>query len=202
MRPVGGATGEGRALSPLPRPDSSTPPRTKDAAHGLVAAVLRVALVLSLAGAGWTIYKRLPGGGESSPFENGARHAETKLRIVLRRAPDAAGGARAVRAVRIPFQLRSIDTEAAARREFLSEPRRGMQMDEFIESKMGAHARIEGQFDEQGQAVVNVPPGRWRVQATLNDALELTWRLPVNVAGREQTVELTPANVYTKTKSF
>jgi hypothetical protein len=67
---------------------------------------------------------------------------------------------------------------------------------------MGDRQPLSVELDDRGEATVAVPPGKWWVHATVNGALEFTWRLPVNVAGREQTVELTEANAFTKTKSF
>ncbi|MCA1615631.1 MAG: hypothetical protein LC800_16325 [Acidobacteria bacterium] len=119
---------------------------------------------------------------------------ETALRIVLRREGAAAAG-------EVPVQLYSIDV-AAARREFEDERRYGQRFEDFVARRMGARRPVSARLDAGGQALVTVPHGRWWVHATLPGEAELTWRLPVNVSGREQTVELNGANAFTRTKSF
>lgn len=178
-------------------------------AHRWLVAVLRVALVLALAGAGWLVYRRLP--ADDAPHSLGAagQTRETLLRIVLvarsgsrvqsSATDDATAAAGAAAAT--PIQLYSIDV-AAAQREFLDERRPGQRFEDFIVRRMGARQPIRTQLDQNGQAVVYVPPGRWWIHATQEGAQEVTWRLPVNVAGREQTIELTQANAYMRTKRF
>ena len=168
---------------------------------GFVAATLRAALLLALVAAGWSIYRGLPR-DESPPLGDSRRVAETRLHLVVRGARDNDAGAAHEPAA---FQLYSFDVAAAqraAQREFLSEPSRGARLEEFVRRRMGGRAPVEGRFDERGRAVVKVPPGKWWVHATLPGTPELTWRLPVNVAGREQSVELTPENAYTRAKRF
>lgn len=177
--------------------------------HPFLAAALRAALVVALVGAGWSIYRRLPDDGASS-VNPATRASRTRLRIILRRA--ASGKDRAVSQnvgapaqQKIPFQLFPIDMTAAqqaAQREFLSEPPRGSRLADFMTRRMGGRAPVAGQLDESGQATIEIPSGKWWVHATLDTLPELSWRLPVNVAGREQTVELTPDNVYERTKRF
>lgn len=155
---------------------------------------LRAALFVALVGAVWLIYRRLPPGDARAG--GAAAHALTRLHIVLEHgAEDGAASAE------IPVHLYSIDV-ASARREFDSEPRRGVRFEEFVQRRMGARKPLTARLDARGHALVEVPPGRWWVHATLDAAPELTWRLPINVAGREQTVELTPENAYTRAKRF
>jgi hypothetical protein len=45
-------------------------------------------------------------------------------------------------------------------------------------------------------------PGRWWIHALLSGSENVEWRVPVNVNGRQQTVELNTGNVYARTKSF
>ncbi|HEY0080842.1 MAG TPA: hypothetical protein VGB73_19725 [Pyrinomonadaceae bacterium] len=160
--------------------------------RAFVAAVLRFLLLVALIGAGWSIYRRQPGG--SSPFQNAGQYAETNLKIVVRRAPSG-------QPVRGRVQLYSIDVNAA-RREFFSERREGTRLEDFMMRRMGGRAPLEAEFDERGQATIKVPPGKWWVHATIDASTELTWRLPVNIAGRDQSVELTPDNAYARTKTF
>ncbi|HEX8072954.1 MAG TPA: hypothetical protein VF546_23615 [Pyrinomonadaceae bacterium] len=164
-------------------------PETK---RNLLAAALRLGLLLALGYAGWRIYQRLPAGDAG----DAAGAPPTTLRLILRRAvDDGALGAD------IDVQLYSVDL-AAVQREFASERRPGVRYHDFLARRMQGRPPVTTRLDAAGQATVSVAPGRWWVHATLNGAEEITWRLPVNVAGREQTVELTPENAYTRTKSF
>ncbi len=119
------------------------------------------------------------------------------MRVVLRRAsirfPVAEG--------KMPVQLFPINM-AAARSEFESERRPGVRFEDFVMRQMGNRQPIKGQLDERGEAVIPVPPGRWWVHAQAEGEQELTWRLPVNVTGREVTVELTYDNAYLRAKKF
>ncbi len=171
-------------------------------------ATLRVVLILALAGAGWLVYRRLP--PDDAPHSLGAagQTRDTLLRIVVlpRRGGgggDAqnSGGAQNSGDAPVPVQLYSIDV-AAAQREFLDERRPGQRFEDFIVRRMGARQPIRTQLDGSGQTAVYVPPGRWWIHATQAGAQDVIWRLPVNVAGREQTVELTAANAYMRTKRF
>ena len=161
----------------------------------LIVNALRVALVASLVLAGFAVYRKLPQ-DDSGAARSGRASKQTLLRIVLRREGlDGAGPANTA------VELYSVDV-AAARREFDDERRYGQRFEDFVTRRMGARQPVSAKLDGEGQALVAVAPGRWWVHATLAGANELTWRLPVNVSGREQTVELTPSNAYTRTKSF
>jgi len=172
-------------------------------AHRWLVALLRVALILALAGAGWLVYRRLPA-DDAAPHSLGAagQARDTLLRIVLLPHP---GGheqnSDAAQTDATSVQLYSIDV-AAAQREFLDERRPGQRFEDFMVRRMGARQPIRTQLDASGHAIIYVPPGRWWIHATQAGAQEVSWRLPVNVAGREQTVELTPANAYMRTKRF
>ncbi|HEX8633798.1 MAG TPA: hypothetical protein VF703_06545 [Pyrinomonadaceae bacterium] len=170
--------------------------------HRWLVALLRVALVVALAGAGWLVYHRLP--ADDAPHTLGAtgQTRDTLLRIHVLPRPGGGGDAQnAAAATATPVQLYSIDV-AAAQREFLDERRPGQRFEEFIVRRMGARQPIRAQLDASGQTIVYVPPGRWWVHVTQEGAQEVVWRLPVNVAGREQTIELTAANAYMRTKRF
>ena len=161
--------------------------------RALLVVALRCALVAALVFAVWAAYRRVPHEAGSVGASAGVQRATT-LRIVLRRGGLEGDSAQ-------PLQLYPIDV-AAARREFEDERRYGQRFEDFVTRRMGARQPVTARFDETGQAVVAVPAGRWWVHATLAGTHEVTWRLPVDVSGREQTVELTPANAFTRTKSF
>ena len=168
-------------------------------AHHWLVALLRVALVLALVGAGWAVYRGLPADETPHGLGTAGQARDTLLRIVV--LPRPAGGQNSDAATPTPVQLYSIDM-AAAQREFLDERRPGQRFEDFIVRRMGARQPIRAQLDAGGQTNVYVPPGRWWIHATREGAQEVSWRLPVNVAGREQTVELTAANAYMRTKRF
>jgi hypothetical protein len=171
--------------------------------HRWLVATLRVALVVALAGAGWLVYRGLPVDDAPHSLGRAGQTRDTLLRIVLLPRPGGNGlnsDAAAAKAP-VPVQLYSIDM-AAAQREFFDERRPGQRFEDFIVRRMGARQPVRTQLDASGQTVVYVPPGRWWIHATLEGAQEITWRHPVNVAGREQTVELNAANVYMRTKRF
>ena len=91
----------------------------------------------------------------------------------------------------------------AVQREFLTERRAGVQFDDFVTRRMAGRAPVGARFDERGRAMVEVPAGRWWVYATKRrGAEEVMWRLPVNVRGREQDVQLTAQNAYMRTRDF
>ncbi|MGI8995459.1 MAG: hypothetical protein ACR2GW_02170 [Pyrinomonadaceae bacterium] len=168
--------------------------RSERSVHPLITLALQAALLVGLAGAGWSVYRRLPP-EQKGGADNDARH-ETLLRITLRTAPGDA-----VEGVRLPVQLYSIDVQSA-RREYFNERRPGVRFEDFINRRMGARQPQQIELDKDGQAAISIPPGKWWIHATLDGAQDITWRLPVNITGREQHVELTPANAYMKTKSF
>lgn len=163
--------------------------------YKITTGALRAALVLALTGAGWEIYRQLPEGGGTA-LDGAERASATALRIVLRRTTETRA-----ETAEIHVHLYSIDV-SAAQREFFSERRAGLRFEDFVTQRMGGKAPITAQLDARGQTTVSVPPGKWWIHATLWGTPEVTWRLPVNVAGREQTVELTPENAYTRTRSF
>jgi len=92
---------------------------------------------------------------------------------------------------------------AVVQREFLTERRAGVSFDDFVTRRMAGRRPIEARFDERKQATAEVPAGRWWIYATQqSDGEEVMWRLPVNVRGREQDVNLTAQNAYMRTRDF
>ncbi|MDT5293309.1 MAG: hypothetical protein QOJ76_189 [Acidobacteriota bacterium] len=165
--------------------------------HGLLAATLRVALVAALVAAGREVYRRLPEDGRAVVGASEGQQGATLLRIRLRRAEVGFP----VSAQKISVQLYPINM-MAARNEFDSERRPGQRFEDFAARQMGDRQPLTAELDERGETTLTVPPGKWWVHAAVNGDRELTWRLPVNVSGREKTVELTPENAYTRAKKF
>jgi hypothetical protein len=164
-------------------------PETK---RNLLAVALRLGLLVALGYAGWRVYHRLP--TDEASDAHGAR--ATTLHLILRRAVDDG-----TREPDIEVQLYSVDI-AAVQREFASERRPGVRFHDFLTRRMQARPPVAARLDASGQATLSVAPGRWWIHAALTGTEEITWRLPVNIAGREQTIELTPENAYMRTKSF
>jgi hypothetical protein len=163
----------------------------------LVAALAGVALVASLVAAVWGVYARLPHDGRAVVGASEASSAATLLRIRLRR--DEIGFT--VSDEKVSVQLYPINM-AAARNEFDSEHRPGQRFEDFANRMMGDRQPLSAELDARGETSLAVPPGRWWLHATVNGERELTWRLPVNISGREKSVELTPDNAYTRAKKF
>ena len=166
---------------------------TKSFAYNLVIALLRVALVVALVGAVWNIYHRLPSGGLEAAHDGAG---ETTLLIVLRPSQRDVSAP-----VSIPVQLYPVDL-SAVQREYGFEPRPGVRFEDFLNERMQGRAPVKAQLDERGQATVIVAPGRWWIHALLSSSQNVEWRLPINVSGRRQTVELNTGNMYARTKSF
>jgi hypothetical protein len=159
----------------------------------LVVAVLRVALVVALIWAGWSVYQQLPDGAlEETPDAA----SETSLSIVLRPSPRDTNGS-----VNIPVQLYPVDL-SAVQREYGFEPRPGVRFEDFLNERMQGRSPVKARLDESGQATVMVSPGRWWIHALLSGSQNVEWRVPIVVTGRQQTIELNTGNVYARTKSF
>ncbi|HEV2884540.1 MAG TPA: hypothetical protein VGW36_06755 [Pyrinomonadaceae bacterium] len=153
---------------------------------------LRGALVAALLFSGWLIYTRLP----DVPDEQiRVSPNETTVQLALR----PSGGETAD--LDIQVELYPVDV-VAVRHEYFTERRAGKRFDDFLSERMQGRSPIRTRLDKQGHASVAVRPGNWWVHALLSGEEELEWRLPVNVSGRKQIVELTPHNVYTRTRSF
>jgi hypothetical protein len=167
--------------------------KTTSTSYSLVTLLLRAALVVALALSGWFIYSNLPPQTSSPQRASGA---ETTLQIVLR--PSSGNGAEALD---IAVELYPFDI-VAARHEYFTERRAGTRFDDFLNQRMKGRAPVAARLDKQGQAFLVVNAGSWWLHAQLSGDENLEWRLPVNVAGPKQTVELTSQNVYTRTKSF
>jgi hypothetical protein len=168
--------------------------RLKSAAslRGLVILALQVLLIAVLVGAGWTIYRRLPANAADEHAERGT----TTLQIVIRQPPETVGPA-----LDAAVRLYPVDM-VAVRNEFFTEPRAGKRFDDFLKERMKGRSPIDARLDKQGQGAVVLSPGSWWLHATLSGDEQLEWRLPVTVGGAKQTVELTPQNAYTRSKTF
>jgi len=163
----------------------------------VAAALAGVVLVAALGGAVLQVYRRLPEDERASSRLAREGRRTTVLRVRLRRE----GVGFPVSARKVPVQLFPINM-AAARNEYDSEPRHGQRFEEFATRLMGGRQKIDAELDEGGEASIPVPPGRWWIHAEIDGERELAWRLPVEINGREKTVELTKDNAYLRAKRF
>ncbi len=163
----------------------------------VAAAAAGVALVAALGGAALSLYRRLPEDERTSSRLARPGRRMTLLRVRLRRE----GVGFPVSAKKVPVQLFPINM-AAARNEYDSEPRHGQRFEEFATRLMGGRQKLDAELDEGGEAAVEVPAGKWWIHAEIEGERELAWRLPVEVNGREKTVELTKENAYLRAKRF
>ncbi len=160
--------------------------------YRLLTLLLRAVLVLSLITAGWSIYNELP---HQPAGATDASYSDTTLQINLRPAPGMASS------LEIPVELYPVDI-VAVRHEYFSERRAGKRFDDFLQERMKNRKTITARLDKQGQASIQVPPGNWWIHAQLAGEEELEWRLPINVGGPKQTIELTAQNVYSRARTF
>lgn len=180
--------------------DSETPHGEADFQPRLILA-LRVVVVAAIVGGAWWFVATLPP-EESSP-SNDAKQITT-LRVNLHDAnketvSDKPNGDEPND---LSVKLYPLDV-AVVQREFLTERRAGVSFDDFVTRRMAGRTPIEARFDWRRQATAEVPAGRWWIYVTQqSDGEEVMWRLPVNVRGREQDVNLTPQNAYMRTRDF
>ncbi len=167
--------------------------KTTSISYSLLTLILRASLVVALFLSGWLVYKKLP--HETSPAPH-TTQAETTLQIVLRPAAAGENDALDIAVELYPFDI------VAARHEYFTERRAGKRFDDFINERMKGRAPVSAKLDKQGQALVVVSKGSWWLHAQLSGEENLEWRLPLDVAGSKQLVELTPQNIYTRSRSF
>ena len=166
-------------------------------AVAIVRIVLGVALVGGMFGAGWNVYRRLPGDGAAAMnFAATDSRAETKLTVIFRN--DITGAT-----MNSPIEIYPFDL-IAAQREYQATPHLARQFDDFLLRRMHGITPVKATTDNAGRTVAALSAGNWwlRAMASLSSGETIEWRLPVNVAGREQTVELTMENAYERTKKF
>ena len=170
--------------------------KTTSISSSILTVVLRAALVVALISSGWLVYSKLP---HESAIDKPATSPETTLQIVLRR-PLGEGA----NALDIPVNLYPIDIVdiVAARHEYFTERRAGKRLDDFLNERMKGRAPVAAKLDKQGQTSVVISRGSWWLHAQLSGEENLEWRLPLNVGGAKQIVELTSQNVYARTRSF
>jgi hypothetical protein len=165
-------------------------------AVAIVKIILGVVLVGGMFAAGSNVYRRLPGDGSAMNTVTAESRAETSLTVMLRTEITGA-------TINSPVEIYPFDL-VAARREFQATPHLARQFDDFLLRRMHGITPVKATADNAGRAVTILSEGNWWLHATavLSGGETIEWRLPVSVAGREQTVELTMENAYERTKKF
>ena len=155
--------------------------------------ILRIVLALmllgSLAWAGVRIYRKLPGspGGEASM--SGARDLTIVLRI------QGSGETR--------IKLYHIDFATIERDYTRGTPPR-KSFDDFLAQRLKNLTPVTASTDASGRAVARVTEGNWWMHAVtaFPEGEWLEWRQQLNVAQSPQTIELSSANAYERSKKF
>jgi hypothetical protein len=158
----------------------------------ILISILQLALISALILAALSIYHRLP------PDPSLAEQVTEPTLVTLALRGDA--WADAVPA-EIQIDLYPLDL-TAVQREFVSERRAGVRFDDFLEKKLNGQKPVKVKMELNGESSVRLAPGRWWLYATMPGPVTTEWRLTLNVSGRRQTVELTPANIYARSQSF
>src|SRR5882672_5070647 len=171
-------------------------PRRSSATMMIIRIILGVALLGSLFGAGWNVYRRLPVDGSWVRTEAYDTNATLEMTIILR-------SDLAVMPLNARIEMYPIDF-AAAQRDFSAAVRPGKTFDDFLAQRMKGLVPVRAQLDSSGRAVAKLSEGNWwiRATATLTSGEKIEWRLPVKVFGRRQTIELSAENAYERTKTF
>ena len=93
--------------------------------RGAVIVALQAALIVSLVGAAWMIYRQLPTSADERYDRN-----MTTLQIVLRQPPDSY-----VNGLDVAVNFYQVDI-VAVRHEFFTEPRAGKRFEDFLRDRI------------------------------------------------------------------
>jgi hypothetical protein len=162
----------------------------------IIKIILGVALVGGMFAAGWNVYRRLPADGSVARPETYNINANSELTVIFQ-------GASIATAVNTQVEFYPIDF-VTMQRDFFSNVRPGKTFDEFLAQRMKGLVPVRAPLDDKGRAVAKLAEGNWwlRAATALNSGEKIEWRLPINVSGRSQTIELTTENAYERTKKF
>lgn len=169
--------------------------RTETVTVTVIRIILGVALIATLFAAGWNVYRRLPTDSSQGRPETYNTNANSELTIVFH--------SEAATAINTHVDLYPIDF-ASMQRDFFSAVRPGKTFDDFLAQRMKGLEPVRAPLDDKGRAVAKLSEGNWWLRATtaLASGEQIEWRLPINVSGRAQTIELTMENAYERTKKF
>ena len=160
----------------------------------IIKVILAIGLVGGLLLAGWNTYRRLP---DDSPSNTRAdKDADPGIEVTITLGVVTAPLESRVEVYPLDF--------AALQRDYFASPLAQKRFDDFLSRRLKGLEPVRARFNENKRADVKLTPGNWWVRATaeMPNGESLEWRLPINVSGQGQTVELTTENVYEKTKKF
>jgi hypothetical protein len=163
-------------------------------AYESIIVALRLALVIALAWACWTIYQQVPTDNSSGSPEQ--PRVETQLTIKLMPWDETKN-----RSLEIPFELSPVDI-SAVQQEYEAERRSGIKFDDFLQSRMNGRAAIKGKLGTGGDATVLVPQGIWWLYTKLEGEPTLDWQLQLNISGRRMDVLLSRSNISQRSQEF
>ena len=151
--------------------------------------VLALMLLGSLVGAGARIYRRLPATAGGGALISGAPQ---DLTIVMR-----VEGPGETRIKLYPIDVATIERDFARMR-----PRK--PFDDFLAQRLKDLTPVTASADSSGQAVAHISEGHWwmHVVTAFPEGEWLEWRQQLNVSQKPQTIELSSANAYERSKKF
>ncbi len=164
----------------------------------MVIKIIKVILAIGLVGglflAGWNVYRRLP--DDSTSNTRAGKKAEPGIEATITLGVEPAPLDSRVEVYPLDF--------AALQRDYFASPLAQKRFDDFLGRRLKGLEPVRAKFDGNRRAAVKLTLGNWWVRATaeMPNGESLEWRLPMNVSGQGQTVELTNENVYEKTKKF
>ena len=151
--------------------------------------VLALMLLGSLVWAGARIYRRLP--STSGPAVTVSGQPQD-LTIVLR-----VQGSGETRIKLYPIDVATIERDFARIR-----PRK--PFDDFLAQRLKDLTPVTVSADANGRAVAHISEGQWWMHAVtaFPEGEWLEWRQQLNVSQQPQTIELSSANAYERSKKF
>ena len=163
----------------------------------MVLKIIKVILAIGLVGGlllpGWRIYRRLP--DDLATNTRAEKNAEPGIEVTITLSVEPAPLDSRVEVYPLDF--------AALQRDYFASPLAQKRFDDFLGRRLKGLEPVRAPFDGN-KVKVKLTSGNWWVRATveMRNGESLEWRLPINVNGQGQTVELTAENVYEKTKKF
>jgi hypothetical protein len=152
--------------------------------------VLAVTLLGSLGWAGARIYRRLPVTDSGGIAVSGTPQ---DLTIVLR-----VPGSNETRIKLYPIDVATVE------RDYARGTRPRKTFDDFLAQRLKELTPVTANADASGRAVARISEGHWWMHAIMAfpEGEWLEWRQQVNVSQKPQTIELSSANAYERSKKF
>lgn len=174
--------------------------------YGFAVFILRVAFIGGLAIGGWLLFRspsmlnedKSPSSSPPPIVKIEKTHLQISLSGENSNAEENSVIEKEASIVLSPIDLASVE------REFSRREVPNLRLEDFVRRRLHGQAVISGKFDENGQASFEVAPGQWWIYAAhrTGERDETSWRVPLNVRGREQKITLTPGNAYARGREF